>query len=177
MNKIEKIICFVHIPRCGGTTIHSILSNNLRYYVLLNHKYSNAKKEIPAKNIKMLKWFIPFINGIGGHPTRTFLNYEKVFKKPLFYFTFVRNPIDRYMSHLNFARFKGIDVADYINQELFDNVLTLRFAGNYDVKKAKRVAKNDYDFIGLQEKFDESLILLKERLDYKNFNIHYEKKK
>lgn len=174
----SKIIIFIHIPRCGGTTIHSILSNNFKYYILLNHEYSNKKKEFSAKRIRILKYFFPFIqiNSIGGHPARTYLNYDKVFKKALFYFTFIRDPLDRYMSHLNFARYKGIKVDDYINQNRMDNVLTIRFANNYDIKKAKSVAKNDFDFIGLQKHFDESLILLRDRLGDEDFNINYEKR-
>lgn len=178
----RKFICFIHIERAGGTTLHHLLHYNYPFYITLSPWYywtNESGNHLTKEELKGLLKILPFTNGIGGHTTRTYACYEKVIKKPIFYFTFLREPISRYISHLNYQRQKmNIDwnVKDFINESRFNNYQVVRLAGKEDFEQAKKVLEENMDFVGLLEKFGESLILLREKLNDDRFSILYERK-
>jgi len=53
--------------------------------------------------------------------------------------------------------------------------MTNRISLNSDINEAKQSLLEKFTFVGLVEKFDESLILLKNELKINNFCINYEK--
>ena len=94
--------CFIHIEKAGGSTIHNWLKYYIPNYLSLSPVYvwTNEKEsEFSKKELSILKLFHPFLAGIGGHRLKSFLNYESLFGGDLVYFTFLRSPIPRYLSH------------------------------------------------------------------------------
>ena len=176
------MICFIHIERAGGTSLHYLLQNS--YFTYLSLKpwdiWTNTKSsEFSLSNLKLLKLINPFLNGFGGHTTRSYLEYETLFDKKLFYFTFVREPISRYMSHFNYQyQVMNIkwNINDFINDERFNNFQTKRIAGESNLEKAKEQLRTKFNFVGMTEFYNESLLILKELLGNKKFKINYEKK-
>lgn len=174
------MICFIHIEKTAGTTLDYIFINNFIYYYSLEswHKWTNQKGTYFYKDeFKNMINVFPFIKGIGGHSLRNWLEYEK-YKKNIKYITFLRNPIARYLSHYRHQKFKmniQWKIGDFLNEERFDNYMTFRFseAGNLD--EAKKNLKK-IDFIGLQEEFDLSLLLMKFYLGKPGLCINYESK-
>jgi len=174
--------CFIHIEKCAGTTFSHSLKYNIPGYLSLKPWYywSNEPGNfLSAKELKYLLILFPFLKGIGGHTTRTFAGYESVVNKEIKYFTFVRNPIARYMSHYNHQVNKmGIDwkLDEFIKEERFNNYMTRRIAGEANLAKAIERIEEDFSFVGLFEKYDESIVLMNQFVFNGKLLLYYERK-
>lgn len=174
--------CFIHIEKCAGTTFSHSLKYNVPFYLSLKPWYfwSNEKGNYFRKEeLSILLKYFPMLSGIGGHTTRTFLDYESVIKKPIKYFTFLRDPIKRYMSHFNHqVNKKGIDwkLDEFIKEERFNNYMTRRIAGEANLKKAIQRIEEDFSFVGLFEKYDESIVLMNQFVFDEELLLYYETK-
>jgi len=173
------MICFIHIERAGGTTLHYMFRHNYFSFVTLTPWYlwTNEKQNIfTAAEAKALFRTLPFVKAFGGHTARSYLGYESAIGKPIEYVTFVREPISRYLSHFRYQnRAMGIPwtIDEYLNEPRFDNFMTRRIAGTCDLDLAKQHLMEDYQFVGLTGHFDESLVLMKKYLGVPNFDISY----
>ena len=142
----KKSIYFMHIPKCGGTTIDSIflkLSLILGSFKFKRFKYPNLKdgNKFLLENIDDV---IPTF--ISGHLDYNFTkNLKNVFKC-----TIVRNPLDRVLSHYKFHLFKlkkkpsEYSLVSYIKDEIDnyrDNLVTRHFSGMLKVKS--KLNEND----------------------------------
>lgn len=180
--KESFMICFIHIERAGGTTLHYIFRNNFLSYITLTpwHYWSNEEQNVfSTKEAKWLLKLLPFLKGFGGHTTRAYLGYEKLYNPKIDYITFLREPISRYLSHYNYQKkVMGIDwkFEEFLNEKRFDNFMTKRIAGVPDVKTAIKYLNDKFSFVGLNEKFDESILIMKTELKMPNFKPFYERK-
>jgi len=181
MNKKLEIpmLVFVHIEKTAGTTLDYFLINNMFYYFGLQtfSVWSNDSNTLFTQNkFRLLKKIFPFIKGIGGHSVRSFLGYDSI--EEVRYITFLRNPVDRYISHYKHQKYKmGIDwsIEDFLNETRFDNNMTKKLSSTGDLDKA---IDNLYklDFVGIQEEFDASLLIMKQILKLDGFVLDYEVK-
>lgn len=176
------MICFVHIEKAAGTTLHYIFRNNDLSYLALHawYTWSNTDDCVFTKEeAKCFFKILPFTKGFGGHTTRSYLKYEKVITHDMDYITFLREPIARYISHYRHQKQKMTMgcIEEFLNEKRFNNFMTKRIAGNFDVDQAKRILLEDFSFVGLTERFDESLILMKKKLRLERFCLFYEKKR
>ncbi len=176
----DKFLCFIHVIKAGGTTLHYIFRNNFgKNHITPYPSQSDHLKLFNADHLKKLIKKYPKLKSIGGHATRTFMGYEDVVTKPIFYFTFLRNPIQRSLSGYN-------HVTNLLNIKMsFDefcetprqiNMMTQQYGGSQDFAQAKENLEKHYGFIGLIEKYDESMILLKHYLKPTDLDIRYERK-
>lgn len=189
MKRKFPFIVFIHIERSGGTTFNkSMLSNSIGVMAAQNKKIidlvadrkrkENIVVDFTVTDLQQLLFMYPFIRMIGGHHTRVYEDYGKTLNRDCFFFTFVRNPIDRYLSHFNYQRIAmGIDwsIQEFVNNSRFNNWQTYRIAGEKNFMKALDYVNNRFDFIGITEKYDESLLILKQLIGKNSFNIHYKK--
>ncbi len=142
----NKSIYFMHIPKCGGTTIDSIflkLSLILGTFKFKRFKYPNLNdgNKFLLKNIDDV---IPTF--ISGHLNYNFTkNLKNIFKC-----TIVRNPLDRVLSHYKFHLFKlkkkpsEYSLVNYIKDEIDnyrENLVTRHFSGMLKVKS--KLNEND----------------------------------
>ena len=177
---MKDFYCFIHIEKCAGTTFSHSLKYNMPAYLSLKPWYfwsNEPNNYLSSSELKRIIKLYPFLSGIGGHTTRTYANYEDVVDKNIKYFTFLRDPIARYMSHFNHqVNKKGIDwtIESFINEDKFNNCITRRVAGSEDIDLALYNLKNHYDFIGLFESYDESLLLLNQLVFNKKIKPNYE---
>ena len=139
-------IYFMHVPKCGGTTIDQIflkLSNVLGSFKFSRFSYNQEKNN--------KKFFIAGIKNdypiyISGHLDFNFTkNLKNVFKC-----TIIRHPLDRTLSHYKFTLFKlnkiptEYSLVNYIKDEIDnyrDNLVTRHFAGMLEIKN--KIIKND----------------------------------
>ncbi len=174
------MICFIHIEKAGGTTIHHILrSNYLSFLSTWPFDKDDYKPYVTSTDLKWLVRLLPFTAGIGGHSLRCYLNYEQFVKDKIDYITFLRDPIKRYISHFNNHKRRAgkyRTIQEFMTEARYDNFMTQRITGDLDIDKAKDFLKNKFSFVGLVENFDESLLLMKNELQLPNLNILYNKR-
>lgn len=173
------MICFIHIEKTAGTTLDHIFINNFIFYFGLESYcyWTNQKGSYfsAAEFEKLVKLFA-FIKGVGGHSLRNWLNYEA--NDDIYYVTFLRDPIQRYISHYMHQKYKmGIkwEIDKFIEDNRFNDYMTHRFSEDGDLNKAKENLKK-IDFVGFQEDFDVSLLLLRHFMGMSELCINYESK-
>ncbi len=183
-------IVFLHIPKTAGSTfrrriLNNEYSSNASFHIIGDitlqdfFKLSGKRKE----QIQLLTGHIPF-------------GYNKYFGKEDCFIAFVRNPLDRAVSqYLYSIRNKYLN----INKKIIDNRLSLKEFALSDLsedidngqtrqlsgisvkidqvnetmlEKAKENIINYID-IGITERFDDSLILLKEKYNWQKHKYYY----
>ena len=162
----------------------------MQYIFRGNFGYNHVevgRRFLSAVDFKKLMRLNKNIQSIGGHSLRTGLRFESV-TPDIKYITFLRNPVDRFISHYN----HGIRAKRH-NMSLEDRA-EINGEGNYqtkfiigaqnlqergkpirekDLEKAKEILTKEYSFVGLVEQFDESLILMKKQLGVNHFDLRY----
>lgn len=138
-DKISKrSIFFMHIPKCGGTTIDNIFAK--LSIILKNFNFKRFKYDKSKNKIKLLESDINKRHFISGHLDYNFVeNIDSIFKC-----TVVREPSARVLSHYRFMLYKLKKTNEEYPFEMFiedeigsnrDNLITRHFSGFLDLKK------------------------------------------
>jgi hypothetical protein len=176
--KKSPFLCFIHIEKSGGITLHNVFHRCFPGYI---SPHPDIKFGDPCTNVhlgQLIKKYPLQVTGIGGHRMGAFLNYESVVKSGICYFTLMRNPIERYMSHLNWQKFvmrKNWTPESFFSDPSAYNYQALRIAGTRDIDKAKKIMKEKFSLIGMIEKYDEAMVLLKGVIGDSSLDFRYEK--
>jgi hypothetical protein len=174
---------FLHIEKTAGTSLVSYIRESVGeknfYYTrpeLLDDE-SKVKEELSQ------------YKALAGH-----IRYDQIVKnyQNLFKMTFLRDPIDRILSFYYYAkevpktadgitveskRLNILDFLDYCkekNDRRFVNGMTYKISSAVAIDKELESAKKnllDFDFIGIQEYFDDSLRLLSHKTGWKPLAI------
>lgn len=172
---MRPFICFVHIGKNGGTTFHQILHDNLpRFFSIDYHQKTNGEF-----NKDYLKKFLQGTSaqGVGGHTVKPYLDYESVVKRPVFYITFLREPVKRYVSLVNHRMYQGWspDIEHTFTFERYQDYQTRHLTGKRELNGAIEMIQR-INFVGILEEYDLSLLLLQQQLKpYFDFKINYKK--
>lgn len=153
------IIAFVHIEKCGGTTLNNILRRNYlinHFEVILRDKNSSL---FGPEDMRHLLRLNPRVTSIAGHVIQLSSNLESVVKD-VKYFTLLRDPIKRYISDYQF----GVDILKYpadfdawLERTDRHNIMTKAIAGEENVEKAKKLISTKMSLVGIVEKYEEFL--------------------
>ncbi|MFQ5714318.1 MAG: hypothetical protein ACE5GU_09825 [Candidatus Scalinduaceae bacterium] len=176
MNK--QILAFSHAVKTGGITFSSILRNNFRF------SYCHATQLYPNNNTKIFDSYLsprdfnaylhmyPKIRCFAGHLVRA--TPEVCEKHPQINFiTFLRRPISRYFSTFQWIlKEKGLNrkeleecIINSSNQWHRSNYLSLFLSETDNAHNAIKYIKQHFLFVGILERFDESLIVLRTLLN------------
>lgn len=189
----EKTLVFLHIPKAAGTTLHRIIERQFPHNTIFSIDGANVQKSIDEfknlreeqrRKIRCLKGHMPF--GLHHHLPR-----------PATYITLLRDPVDRIISHYyyvlrnpshylyNKVTSKNMNLSDYVSSGIsaeLTNGQTRLLSGAEKVdlvigsepgsagilEIAKENLQNYFVAVGLSERFDESLILFKRTLGWRN---------
>ncbi|TQD33813.1 sulfotransferase family 2 domain-containing protein [Haloflavibacter putidus] len=156
---------FTHIEKCAGTSFNRTLSLTFPGYVHVtrNHYGGNDfKNDLTHDEFKQLKKI--WVSGIGGHSVRPYLSFLEIEKS--FNITFLRNPIERYMSQFNHEREMGFseNIESFIAKDYTENFMVNKLAGCNDFNLAKKIL-NNYDFIGDANNYLKSISLLAAKMN------------
>jgi len=175
-------ICFIHIEKAGGSTLHNWFKYYMPNYLSLDPYYTwtNEKdSEFSNRELEILKMFHPMISGFGGHRLRSYLCYEDLFNQNLKYITFLRNPIARYLSHFqhqNEMMKNERSLNEFLNERRFNNFMCVKICGKQDGVLAFKQLKKMFSFVGFVEDFNKSLLLLCNEFSNHSIQPYYEKK-
>lgn len=166
---------FVHIQKTAGTSVKFMLRNStyLRHCdIMPKERYGIVSDE----DIKLAKRVFFFgLNTISGHDLK---NPTDNISEPIQYFTFIRDPLQRCASHYQHIKRSRIRIGEDISFEEFiqdeekRDFQVRKIAGGPDLEKAKDALKEKFFFVGLTERFAESMVVFQHLCPYK-INLKY----
>jgi hypothetical protein len=190
--RAKEAIIFIHLPKTAGTTLNRLIEWEYPLTQMYSvdpvfFEWSAAHlRNLPEHRLRRMRMF-------KGH---MFFGLHEVLPQPSTYITVLRNPIDRvlsayyYMStyklHPTYWRLRreGWSVEQYVERSTRDNVQSKIIArADYHAQCTEEILKRAIDHldryfsvVGLSERFEESLALMKLRFgwqlkSYSSFNV------
>src|SRR5690606_25580868 len=133
-----------------------------RYFHITKNNYGGNEKrnDLTIDQYKKILHYCP--SGIGGHSVRPYLEFLPKSKR----ITFLRNPIERYISQFNHLRETGwVNAIDeFLNNEFYNDFMTKKIAGINEYTIANTFLVN-FDFVGDADNYNKSLNYLQDVLD------------
>jgi len=160
------VLVFVHINKTAGSTVRYILrsSYGVRHCDVEPWHGANDGPPFSTADLPRLRKLYPRLASIAGHRVTGYADLEEE-GTDFAYFTFLRDPLklcaSRFQYHVDHRRKKHLVFEEWIQREWLRNAQTQRIGGTQDAADAIRVIGERGMFVGLTERFDESMILLK----------------
>jgi len=181
----DPVLVFIHIPKTAGTTIRAVIRANAPgeanrrpganvfqggggVVVKVLDKLREEAASIDLDDVHVLHGHYPL--GIREYLEPAFPQLE--FR----YLTFLRNPIERSLSHYFRLRERHLPFEDAISAGyLHDNLQTRMLSGEPEpfgevteamLERAKRNVRDTFALVGITERLSESLVLAKHRLGF-----------
>ena len=171
------MLVFIHINKTGGTTVSHILrgSYGLRHCQVEPWHARWTGSPFSAQDLQRLRRFYPNLKSVAGHRIFGHVDLQEN-NTGLRHFTFMRDPLktcaSRFQYKVQVSRKKNLVFEEWIQQDWARNHQTKWIAGVEDVAEAIRIIQDKSIFVGLAERFDESMVLLK-ALMANDLNISY----
>jgi hypothetical protein len=178
---------FVHIERTGGSTVISILRRSFgtghcdirlplakRPGDRPQHQL-DRRVVVDAEVLRRVTRVYRNLEGIAGHNVKPYGDLGRS-NPEIRFFTFLRDPVARLRSHFLNARLTDHgpqDFARWIAATWVHNWQTKMIAGEPDAQKAIELLSTDFKFVGLTERFDESVLMLGQWLQNPGFRPEY----
>ncbi len=192
-NSHQEVVIFLHIPKTAGTTLYDVLKQQYKKNNIL------TIHGIVEENIEKLqdKYYQNqnTVRLIRGHMT---YGLHILLDSPCKYMTVLRNPVNRIISvyyyllqsqsHPQHHLVKGKTLAEFVSSGTAHNNGQTRFiAGKYNssdrgqpinlLERAKNNLKENFTVVGLTERFDETLMLLKRQLGWVDMPFYVKQNK
>jgi len=170
---------YIHIPKTGGSTVATILRHSfLSRHCDLKLGDGFYYPVLTAAALRRAHWIYWRLESIAGHHIAPHGDLESYWPD-IQYYTFLRNPLRRCISEYQRAidRLKRqVSFDQWIANPLYHNRMTKHLAGCEDADQAIDVLHSKLGMVGLVERFDESLLLLRHWLDDPRLDIRYQAK-
>jgi hypothetical protein len=160
---------FIHIEKTAGSTLTTILRRSfgtrhcdIRLPLAKRRRGERDLRPcIDADDLKMTRRLYPGLSCIAGHNVKPYGGLGTL-GPDIRFFTFLRDPAARYVSqYLNRAGVYTREAFDsWVSSRWTHNWQTKKIAGVADADRAIEIIRQRVEFIGLTERFDESLVLL-----------------
>jgi len=154
---VQTILAHVHVGKTAGQTIRAILRKNFGpAHCDLFKDYGDLERD--------WNWTArcyPRLRSIAGHAVKPTPAFDRHFPRARYY-TFLRDPFKRCLSHYQFvlqAGGRGLPFREWIAANA--DYQTRMIAGEPNAEKAIEVIETRIGFVGLVERFNESLLLWK----------------
>lgn len=173
------MLVFVHINKTAGSTVRYMLRSSFGTQHCDVEPWHAPYSDPPfsTDDLRRLRRLYPRLASIAGHRVT---GYEDLHEDgtTFEYFTFVRDPVkataSRFQYNVNYRKKKGLVFEDWIQNDWVRNYQTKRLAGTADLDAAIEIVRQKRIFVGLRERFDESMLLLK-ALRARDLDISYRK--
>lgn len=163
------MLAHVHIGKTAGQTIRAILRKNF------GPAHCDLFKD-DGDLERDWKWTgrcYPRLRSIAGHGVKPTPTFDRYFPRARYY-TFLRDPFKRCLSHYQFALQAGghrVPFREWI--EANADYQTRMIAGEPNAEKAIEVIETRIGFVGLVERFNESLLLWKQWTGIRPLDVGY----
>jgi hypothetical protein len=171
------MLVFIHINKTAGSTVRYILRSSYGARHCDVEPWREEWDETPfsTSDLRRLRKIYPNLASIAGHRVTGYADLHENGTEFTF-FTFLRDPLklcaSRFQYHVNHRKKKGLVFEEWIQRDWLRNAQTKRIAGTTSADDAIRIIQAKGMFVGLTERFDESMVLLK-ALRANDLNIGY----
>lgn len=171
------MLVFIHINKTAGSTVRYILRSSYGVRHCDVEPWHSAREDPPFSiaDLRRLRRLYPNLASIAGHRITGYVDLREP-GTDVAYFTILRDPLklcaSRFQYHVDYRQKRHLVFEDWIQQEWLRNAQTQRIAGTQRVDDAIRVLDERGMFVGLTERFDESMVLL-QSLRAHDLNIAY----
>ncbi|MBW1881197.1 MAG: sulfotransferase family 2 domain-containing protein [Deltaproteobacteria bacterium] len=173
------MIAFAHIQKTGGVTMNSVLRRSYgtrhcdvmpvgRYDTYLLETYSGSDHRWTAR-------LYPRLLSIAGHLVKPHSDLHTVVPE-VRYFTMLREPLKRMASHYQHVVQKlgrTWSFRDWAENALLRDLQTHHIGGTGRFEDAAGILEERCFLVGLVERYDESLVLLRRRAGEPEMDIRY----
>jgi hypothetical protein len=176
------VYAFVHIEKTAGRTVRAVLLRSFGAgHCEIRTPYARRAAEtdehrvhVDAADLHKVRRIYRGLRGIAGHNVKPYSDLD-VEVPGIRYFTFLRDPVKRYLSHYK-NRARAYDRADFdrwASAPWTHDWQTRMIAGERSAEKAIELLSTRVGFVGLTETFDESLLMLGRWLGEPDFRPEY----
>jgi hypothetical protein len=179
---VAAVYAFVHIDKTGGTTLTSVLrrsfgTGHCDIRLPLAKRRVDGREHlasIEAADLRRVKRLYRNLSGIAGHNVKAYADLEAECPS-ISYFTVLRDPAARFRSHfLNRGKAYDAEAFDrWSSNPRVHNWQTRMIAGEANARKAIDLLSGRFGFVGVTERFDESLLMLGQWLCAAGFRAEY----
>jgi hypothetical protein len=175
------VYAFIHIAKTGGSTLRHALRATFgaRHCDIKVPPRQRAQQEwVTAHDLRLAQSVYPRLAGICGHRVTSFSGLEEAVPA-IRYFTFLRDPARRYISHfLHFLRDRQLpctaeQLHRFAEDPLQQNVMTRMLCGRESATAAIAELDEKAIFVGLTTQFDTSYVLFRQWLGEPRFPANY----
>lgn len=171
------MLVFVHINKTAGRTVRYILRSSYgpRHCEVEPWHAEWGGPPFTTSDLRRLRRIYPNLASIAGH---RLTGHTELYEEgtEFRYFTFLRDPLrlcaSRFQYHVQHRGKSDLVFEEWIQQEWLRNAQTKQIGGTARADDAIRIIERKDMFVGLTERFDESLVLLK-ALRAGDLNIGY----
>ena len=160
------MLVFIHIQKTAGSTVRYILRSSfgLRHCEVEPWQAKSTGPDFSNYDLQRLRKLYPDLESIAGHRVTGRVDLQEN-GTDFRYFTFMRHPLKLAASYFQYnvqeRGLKDLVFEEWVQREWPSNRQTKMIAGVADVEEAIRIIKAKQVFVGLTERFDESMVLLK----------------
>ena len=156
------MVVFCHIPKTAGMAVYDILKSNFGLRFLASTTWGKRLPRTTRRDLAIELLTYPKVIALAGHGLRPFVGYAE-YNERFQWFTFLRDPIQRVVSHYVYdceTRRTELGFEDWLTNDM-SNYQVRWLAGKEDLASAKQFLSERCALIGFQERFNESLVLIK----------------
>jgi len=163
------MLAFVHIQKTAGQTMRAILRKNFG----TRHCDALVTEGTRSGDWGWVKKCYPGLTSLAGHGVKPTSEVDEQFPDARYY-TFVRSPLARCLSHYqySFERGKKLDFPTWMQQN--QNLMCCVICGEQSAQSAIDIIEQKFGFVGLQENFNESLLLWKHWAEESQVDLVYQ---
>ncbi len=167
MSGTRDLLVFVHINKTAGTTLRYILRSSYGSKHCDVEPWHGAWSDPPfsSEDLRLVRKLYPRLKSIAGHRISGHVDLEEP-DTEFRYLTFLREPValcaSRFQYQLEYRKKRGLVFEEWIQKEWVRDAQTQRIGGTTDPNDAIDVLRKKEMFVGLTERFDESVVLLRD---------------
>ena len=176
------MIVFSHIPKTAGTSFNTMLR---RYFgsslMAARYRANSGGTLYRYEDLKYDAKLYSNLKCLSGHGLKPFHHFKE-FEQQMKWYTFLREPTSRFVSHYVHQRTSGnadfeIGLREWAGKFDRQNWCVRMIAGEEDVEAAKQILEEKFYFVGLVEEFATSVVRFCQCFDLPDFDSRIPKPK